>query len=96
MQGGLAQGIEQALYEEVKYNEASGALLTSMLMDYALPRAEHNPALVTDNIETPSPLNPLGAKGVGEAGCIAAPPAIVDAVLDALAPVGLMHMEEMV
>jgi aerobic carbon-monoxide dehydrogenase large subunit len=85
VQGGLAQGIGQALYEEVKYDEASGTLLTGTLMDYALPRAEQVPVFVTDTVETPSPLNPLGAKGVGEAGCIAAPPAIVNAVLDALA-----------
>src|SRR5271157_402081 len=54
-----------------RYNEASGALLTSTLMDYALPMAEHNPALIADTIKTPSPLNPPGARGVGEAGCIA-------------------------
>jgi len=62
-----AQG-GQALYEEVKYNEASGALFTSTLMDYALPRTEHNPALVTDTNETPSPLNSLGARGVMRSG----------------------------
>ena len=93
VQGGLAQGIGQALYEEVKYDEASGTLLTSTLMDYALPRAEQVPVFVTDTVETPSPLNPLGAKGVGEAGCIAAPPAIVNAVLDALAPLGITTID---
>ncbi len=93
VQGGLAQGIGQALYEEVKYDKASGALLTSTLMDYTLPRAEQIPALVTDTVETPSPLNPLGAKGVGEAGCIAAPPAMVNAVLDALAPLGITTID---
>ena len=85
VQGGLAQGIGQALYEEVRYDQESGRLLTGSLMDYALPTAEQVPAFVTATIETPSPSNPLGAKGVGEAGCIAAPPAIVNAVLDALA-----------
>lgn len=85
VQGGLAQGIGQALYEEVRYDEASGQLLTGSLTDYALPTAEQVPAFATDTVETPSPYNPLGAKGVGEAGCIAAPPAIVNAVLDALA-----------
>jgi aerobic carbon-monoxide dehydrogenase large subunit len=86
--GGLAQGIGQALYEEVIYNQ-DGQLLTSTLMDYALPLADEVPDFVTDLIETPSPLNPLGVKGVGEAGCIGAPPAIVNAMLDALAPLGI-------
>ncbi|HWZ20840.1 MAG TPA: xanthine dehydrogenase family protein molybdopterin-binding subunit [Ktedonobacteraceae bacterium] len=86
--GGLAQGIAQALYEEVIYDQ-DGQLLTSTLMDYALPLADEVPGFVTDLIETPSPLNPLGVKGVGEAGCIGAPPAIVNAMLDALAPFGI-------
>src|SRR5438270_896772 len=86
--GGLAQGIGQALYEEAVYDE-EGQLLTSSLMDYALPIADQIPDFVTASVETPSPINPLGAKGVGEAGCIAAPPAIVNAVLDALAPSGI-------
>jgi carbon-monoxide dehydrogenase large subunit len=93
VQGGLAQGIGQALYEEVKYDEASGALLTGTLMDYTLPGARQIPSFVTDTLETPSPLNPLGAKGIGEAGCIAAPPAIVNAVLDALAPLGITAID---
>jgi carbon-monoxide dehydrogenase large subunit len=75
--GGLAQGIGQALYEEVVYDQ-DGQLLTSTLMDYALPNAEEVPAFVTGLLETPSPRNPLGAKGVGEAGTIAAPPAVVN------------------
>ncbi len=86
--GGLAQGIGQALYEEVIYDQ-DGQLLTSTLMDYPLPLARQVPDFVTELIETPSPLNPLGVKGVGEAGCIGAPPAIVNAVLDALAPLGI-------
>ena len=86
--GGLAQGIGQALYEEVIYDQ-DGQLLTSTLMDYPLPLARQVPEFVTELIETPSPLNPLGVKGVGEAGCIGAPPAIVNAVLDALAPLGI-------
>ena len=86
--GGLAQGIGQALYEEVMYDQG-GQLLTSTLMDYALPLADEVPDFVTDLVETPSPLNPLGVKGVGEAGCIGAPPAIVNAALDALAPLGI-------
>jgi len=90
--GGLAQGIGQALYEEVVYNE-DGQLLTGTFMDYAMPNATMLPSFVTDFIETPSPNNPLGAKGVGEAGCIGAPPAIVNAVLDALAPLGIKNID---
>lgn len=90
--GGLAQGIGQALYEEVLYNQ-DGQLLTSTLLDYALPNAGMVPDFVTDFIETPSPHNPLGAKGAGESGCIGAPPAIVNAVLDALTPLGIKTID---
>src|SRR2546421_1684010 len=90
--GGLAQGIGQALYEEVIYDQ-SGQLLSGTLMDYALPNAQQVPDFVTTLVETPSPINPLGAKGVGEAGPIAAPPAIVNAVLDALAPLGITSID---
>jgi carbon-monoxide dehydrogenase large subunit len=86
--GALAQGIGQALYEEVIYDE-EGQLLSSTLMDYTMPNAMQIPDFITDVIETPSPINPLGAKGVGEGGTIGAPPAIVNAVLDALAPLGI-------
>ena len=90
--GGVAQGIGQALYEEVVYDE-SGQLLSGSLMDYTLPNAEQVPGIVTAIVETPSPYNPLGAKGVGEAGCIGAPPAVVNAVLDALAPLGIKTID---
>jgi aerobic carbon-monoxide dehydrogenase large subunit len=90
--GGLAQGISQALDEEVLYDQ-DGQLLSGTLMDYALPNAGYAPDIVTAFIETPSPNNPLGAKGVGEAGCIGAPPAIVNAVLDALAPPGIKTVD---
>jgi carbon-monoxide dehydrogenase large subunit len=90
--GSLAQGIGQALYEGTVYDE-TGQLLTGTLMDYAVPRAEDIPSFVTAFVETPSPNNPLGAKGVGEAGCIGAPPAIVNAVLDALAPLGITTID---
>ena len=93
VQGALAQGIGQALYEEVLYDDADGQLLTGTLMDYTLPIARQLPDFVTDTVETPSPLNPLGAKGVGEAGCIGAPPAVVNAVLDALAPLGIKTID---
>ncbi len=86
--GGVAQGIGQALYEEAIYDQ-NGQPLTGTLMDYTLPNAEQIPDFVVDAVETPSPLNPLGAKGVGEAGCIGGPPTIVNAVLDALAPLSI-------
>ena len=90
--GGLAQGIGQALYEEALY-DTDGQLLSGTLMDYALPNATMLPDFVTDFIETPSPFNPLGAKGAGELGCIGGPPAIVNAVLDALAPLGITSVD---
>ena len=90
--GGLAQGIGQALFEEALYDE-DGQLLSGTLMDYALPNASMVPEFVTDFIETPSPYNPLGAKGAGESGCIGGPPAIVNAVLDALAPLGITAVD---
>ncbi len=90
--GGLAQGIGQALYEEVVY-DGTGQLISGTLMDYTLPTAEQVPVFLTDSLETPSPHNPLGAKGVGEAGCTGGPPAIVNAVLDALAPLGIQAID---
>ena len=92
MHGSLAQGIGQALYEQVVYGE-DGQLLTASLLDYALPLAKQLPTFTTTFVETSSPTNPLGAKGVGEAGCLAAPPAIVNAVLDALAPLGVYSID---
>jgi aerobic carbon-monoxide dehydrogenase large subunit len=92
MHGSLAQGIGQALFEEVIYDR-DGQVLTGTLLDYALPKASQLPAFVVDNVETPAPGNPLGAKGAGEAGTIAAPPTIVNAVLDALAPRGITAID---
>jgi carbon-monoxide dehydrogenase large subunit len=90
--GGVAQGIGQALYEEAVYDE-NGQPLAGTLMDYALPNAEQVPTFVVDAIETASPINALGAKGSGEAGCIGGPPTIVNAVLDALAPLGVTAID---
>ncbi len=90
--GGIVQSIGQALYEEVVYDE-QGQLVTGTLMDYAVPRAKHIPTLELDRTETPSPVNPLGVKGVGEAGTIGATPAIVGAIVDALAPFGVKHLD---
>jgi aerobic carbon-monoxide dehydrogenase large subunit len=90
--GGLTQGIAQALYEEIVYDE-DGQLLTGSLMDYAAPKAEFLPMYQNDRTETPSPLNPLGAKGIGELATIGSTPAIVNAVVDALAPLGIRHLD---
>jgi aerobic carbon-monoxide dehydrogenase large subunit len=90
--GSLAQGLGQALLEAIVY-DGDGQLLTSTLMDYAIPRAEDMPALTIEKMHTPSPRNPLGAKGLGEAGCIAIPPALVNAAVDALAPHGVTHVD---
>jgi carbon-monoxide dehydrogenase large subunit len=90
--GGLTQGIAQALYEEVVYDE-SGQLVTGTLMDYAVPKSEYLPMFENDRTETPSPLNPLGAKGIGELATIGSTPAVANAVLDALAPFGVKHLD---
>jgi aerobic carbon-monoxide dehydrogenase large subunit len=90
--GGIVQSIGQALFEEVVYDE-QGQLITGELMDYALPKAAQIPWFETDRTETPSPVNPLGVKGVGEAGTIGATPAIVNAVVDALSPFGVKHID---
>jgi carbon-monoxide dehydrogenase large subunit len=92
LQGGIAQGLGQALYEGVVYDE-NGQLLTGSLMDYALPRAANLPRLQLARTETPSPVNPLGIKGIGEAGTIGSTPAVVSAVVDALAPFGVTHID---
>jgi carbon-monoxide dehydrogenase large subunit len=92
LHGGLAQGFGQALMERIVYDERA-QLLTGTLMDYAVPRADEVPPVIIEKMHTPSPRNPLGAKGVGEAGCIAIPPALVNAVVDALAPFGVTHVD---
>jgi aerobic carbon-monoxide dehydrogenase large subunit len=90
--GGLVQGIAQALWEEVVYDD-QGQLVTGTLMDYALPKAHDLPNLENDRTETPSPLNPLGAKGIGELATIGSTPTIVNAVVDALSPFGITHLD---
>ncbi len=90
--GGLVQGIAQALTEGVVYDE-NGQLITGTLMDYAVPTAEMFPRFETANTVTTTPVNPLGAKGIGEAGTIAASPTIVNAVVDALSPFGVRHAD---
>ncbi len=86
--GGIAHAIGQALYEQVVYDE-EGQLVTGTFVDYALPTANEIPSIETDRTETPSPVNSLGVKGVGEAGTIAATPAVTNAVIDALRPLGV-------
>ncbi len=90
--GGVAQGVGQALWEHGIYGE-DGQLLTGSMMDYAMPRADRFPQIETDRIETPSPTNPLGVKGAGEMGTIAATVTVANAVVDALAPLGVDHVE---
>ncbi|MXZ70889.1 MAG: molybdopterin-dependent oxidoreductase [Acidobacteria bacterium] len=92
--GGLAQGIGQAMVEEVVYGE-DGQPVTGSLMDYALPRASDFPRFELSNTVTPTPCNPLGAKGVGEAGTIGSTPCIVNAAVDALSPFGVRHVDMM-
>jgi carbon-monoxide dehydrogenase large subunit len=90
--GGIAQGIAQALFEEAVYDD-NGQLISGSLMDYAVPKADDLPNFELDRTETPSPVNALGVKGVGEAGTIASSAAIVNAVVDALAPFGVKHID---
>ena len=93
VQGGLAQGIGQALLEHTVYEAASGQLLSGSLMDYALPRAGDLPVLEIAFGELPTAVNPLGVKGSGQAGCIAAPQTVMNTILDALAPLGIDHID---
>jgi aerobic carbon-monoxide dehydrogenase large subunit len=90
--GGLAQGIAQALWEEVVFDD-QGQLLTGSLMDYAVPRASFFPPFTLAQTETPTPLNPLGVKGIGEAATIGSTPAVANAVLDALRTAGVRHLD---
>jgi carbon-monoxide dehydrogenase large subunit len=92
IQGGIAQGLGQAMWEELIYNE-DGQLVTGTLMDYALPKAHLLPEFTLDRTVTPSPVNPMGVKGVGEAGTIASTPCLVNAVCDALSPLGVRHID---
>ncbi len=92
--GGLAQGIGQAMIEEVVYGD-DGQPVTGSLMDYALPRASDFPRFELSNTVTPTPCNPFGAKGVGEAGTIGSTPCVVNAAVDALSPYGVRHVDMM-
>jgi len=90
--GGVAQGLGQALYEQAVYDD-SGQLITGELMDYAIPKASMMPWIESSHTTTPSPVNPLGVKGVGEAGTIGCSPAVVNSVVDALIHLGVRHLD---
>jgi carbon-monoxide dehydrogenase large subunit len=93
VQGGVAQGIGQALLEHTVYDPGSGQLLSGSLMDYALPGTDDLPPFDITLAELPTSANPLGVKGSGQAGCIAAPQTIINAIVDALAPLGIDHID---
>ena len=93
VQGGLAQGIGQALMENVAYDRDTGQLLSGSFMDYGMPRGDDLPMFTLSFEEILSTTNPLGIKGVGEAGAIGSPPAVINALLDALAPLGVDHID---
>ncbi|MCC6704866.1 MAG: molybdopterin-dependent oxidoreductase, partial [Thermomicrobiales bacterium] len=90
--GGIAQGLAQALFEGAVY-DANGELLTGTMSDYAIPKASMVPVYELDRTVTPSPVNPLGVKGAGEAGTIASTPAVANAVIDAVAHLGIKHID---
>jgi carbon-monoxide dehydrogenase large subunit len=92
LHGGVAQGIGQALLESAQYDD-DGQVLSSSFMGYPLPRARDVPPVEVHLLEGQTAINPLGARGVGEGGAVAAPPALVNAVVDALAPLGVRHID---
>ena len=91
--GGIVQGLGQGLFEVLAYDDETGQLLTGSFMDYAMPRADDVPSFEVDSHEVPTQTNPLGAKGVGEAGTVGALPALMNAINDALAPLGVRHLD---
>jgi carbon-monoxide dehydrogenase large subunit len=93
VQGGVAQGTGQALFERTSYDASSGQLLSGSFMDYALPRADDLPEIYVELVEIPCTTNPLGVKGAGEAGAVGSPPAVINALLDALRSDGVTHID---
>ncbi len=93
LHGGIAQGIAQALFEEVVYDPDTGQLMTGSLIDYLVPTINEIPTPILDRTITPSPTNELGVKGIGEAGTIAASAAVINAIVDALKPFGIKHVD---
>jgi len=90
--GGVAQGIGQALYEHAIYDD-SGQLLSGSFMDYGMPRADGVPAMQVSTVEVPCKNNPMGVKGCGEAGSVASPAAVINAIIDALADLGVRRVD---
>ncbi|HXI95961.1 MAG TPA: molybdopterin cofactor-binding domain-containing protein, partial [Candidatus Acidoferrum sp.] len=90
---GIAQGIAQALYEEVVYDDESGQMKTGTLTDYLIPTMNEYPTFELGRTITPSPTNELGVKGIGEAGTIASSIAVINAICDALSPLGIKHVD---
>ncbi len=93
IQGGVVQGIGQALLENGVYDQGSGQLLSGSYMDYTMPRADNVPNIDSDLTITPCPMNPLGVKGCGEMGTIGSPPAVINAIIDALSGYGVRHLD---
>ena len=91
--GGVTQGLGQALSEAIRYEPATGQLLSGSFMDYAMPRAADLPFFAVESHAVPTAVNPLGAKGAGEAGTVGALPCVINAVVDALAPLGIRHID---
>ena len=91
--GGIVQGLGQGLFEHLVYDSATAQLVTGSFMDYTMPRADDMPLFDVASHEVPTKVNPLGAKGVGEAGTVGALPALMNAVNDALAPLGVRHLD---
>jgi carbon-monoxide dehydrogenase large subunit len=93
LHGGIAQGIAQALFEEMLYDNETGRLKSATFLDYSMLGANEMPPIQLDNTITPSPTNDLGVKGIGEAGTIASTAAVINAVCDALSPLGIKHVD---
>jgi carbon-monoxide dehydrogenase large subunit len=91
--GGVVQGIGQALVEHAVYDRNSGQMLTASFMDYGMPRAEMMPEIHAEMEEIPATTNPIGVKGIGESGTIGAPPTVINAIIDALAPLGVDRID---
>jgi carbon-monoxide dehydrogenase large subunit len=91
--GGVVQGIGQALVEQQVYDRGSGQLLTGSFMDYCMPRADLMPEINSELEEVPCRTNPLGVKGIGESGTIGAPPTVINAIIDALRPLGVNDID---
>jgi len=93
LHGGIVQGLAQALFEDVAYDPESGQLRTGTMLDYTIPTANEIPILTLGSTVTPTPVNELGVKGIGEAGTIAASGAVINAITDALSPLGIKHVD---